>query len=70
VDRAERWFASALGYANDLGLLSEEGDVANGALLGNFPQAFSHVGLVSAAWRLSEASTPHDQSPSANQEIT
>jgi GH15 family glucan-1,4-alpha-glucosidase len=70
VDRAERWFASALGYANDLGLLSEEGDVANGALLGNFPQAFSHVGLVSAAWRLSEASTPHDQSPSTNQEIT
>ncbi len=37
ADRAERWFASALGYANDLGLLSEEGDVANGALLGNFP---------------------------------
>ena len=55
VDRAERWFHSALGHANDLGLFSEEADVDDGTLLGNFPQTFSHVGLVNAAWRLTQA---------------
>ena len=51
-DRAERWFHSATRHANDLGLLSEEADPVSGALLGNYPQAFSHVGLINAAWRL------------------
>lgn len=55
LDRAERWFASAAGYANDLGLMSEEAVPGGGPLLGNFPQAFSHVGLINAAWRLSDA---------------
>ncbi len=54
-ERAEAWFAGALGYANDLGLLSEEAVSGGGELLGNFPQAFSHVGLVNAAWRITEA---------------
>jgi GH15 family glucan-1,4-alpha-glucosidase len=52
ADRAEAWFDRAVGHANDLGLLSEEVDPASGAMTGNFPQAFSHVGLVNAAWRL------------------
>jgi GH15 family glucan-1,4-alpha-glucosidase len=46
---AEGWFRQFLGYANDLGLYAEEVDPANGAALGNFPQAFSHVGLIGAA---------------------
>jgi GH15 family glucan-1,4-alpha-glucosidase len=46
---AEGWFRQYLGYANDLGLYAEEVDPATGAALGNFPQAFSHVGLISAA---------------------
>jgi GH15 family glucan-1,4-alpha-glucosidase len=46
---AEGWFRQFLGYANDLGLFAEEVDPATGAALGNFPQAYSHVGLISAA---------------------
>ncbi len=38
-----------------MGLLSEEVDGDSGELLGNFPQAFSHIGLVNAAWAISEA---------------
>ncbi len=45
----------AAAYANDLGLLGEEVDSITGDLLGNFPQAFSHIDLVGAAWALSPA---------------
>jgi GH15 family glucan-1,4-alpha-glucosidase len=38
-----------------LGLLAEEVDPKTRELLGNFPQAFSHIGLVNAAWAISEA---------------
>ncbi len=55
-ERAEGWFRRATDHANDLGLLAEEADPDSGELLGNFPQAFSHVGLINAAWRLSQAS--------------
>jgi alpha,alpha-trehalase len=48
-------FERAIGHANDLGLLSEEVASDSGELIGNFPQAFSHVGLVNAAWALSRA---------------
>jgi GH15 family glucan-1,4-alpha-glucosidase len=40
---------------NDVGLLAEEVHPATGDLLGNFPQAFSHIGLVNAAWAIAEA---------------
>jgi GH15 family glucan-1,4-alpha-glucosidase len=42
-----------LGLRNDLGLLSEEYDPMAGRLVGNFPQAFSHVSLINSAFRLS-----------------
>jgi GH15 family glucan-1,4-alpha-glucosidase len=53
-DRAQDWFHKATSYANDLGLMSEEADSDTGELLGNFPQAFSHIGLINAAWRLGQ----------------
>jgi GH15 family glucan-1,4-alpha-glucosidase len=49
LERAEQLFDQLTGYANDLGLLAEEIDTARGELLGNFPQAFSHIGLINAA---------------------
>jgi GH15 family glucan-1,4-alpha-glucosidase len=55
VERAREVFDRAAGYVNDVGLLAEEVDPANGDLLGNFPQAFSHIGLVNAAWAINEA---------------
>lgn len=48
-DRAQALFDRVAGFANDLGLLAEEIDPRSGELLGNFPQAFSHVGLINAA---------------------
>ena len=68
IERAETWFANAAGYANDLGLLSEEAVPHGGPLLGNFPQAFSHVGLVNAAWRISQASKLKDPLPLQDKE--
>jgi len=56
VERATEVFHRASAYANDLGLLSEEADPATGKQLGNVPQAFSHVGLVNAAWRIAHPS--------------
>ena len=49
-------FERAASYVNDVGLLAEEVDSTTGELLGNFPQAFSHIGLVNAAWALDQAS--------------
>jgi GH15 family glucan-1,4-alpha-glucosidase len=45
-----------VGLANDLGLLSEEYDPVGGTMVGNFPQAFSHLALVGAALAVAEAS--------------
>ncbi|HZD22579.1 MAG TPA: glycoside hydrolase family 15 protein, partial [Acidimicrobiia bacterium] len=50
VDRAREVFEMAISHVNDVGLLAEEVDPDSGELLGNFPQAFSHIGLVNAAW--------------------
>jgi GH15 family glucan-1,4-alpha-glucosidase len=55
LDRARKTFETAIAFCNDLGLLAEEVDTNTGELLGNFPQAFSHIGLVNAAWAISEA---------------
>jgi hypothetical protein len=38
-----------------VGLLAEEVDARSGEMIGNFPQAFSHIGLVNAAWAITQA---------------
>ncbi len=59
-DEAVRLFERLLALRNDVGLLSEEYDPTRDRLVGNFPQAFSHFGLVKSAFNLgaSEASAP------------
>ena len=54
IERGEL-FDQLVGYANDLGLLAEEIDTASGEQLGNFPQAFSHIGLITAAYEIDKA---------------
>ena len=56
--RARTVFERAAAFVNDVGLLAEEVDPVNGELFGNFPQAFSHIGLVNAAWAISESELP------------
>jgi GH15 family glucan-1,4-alpha-glucosidase len=51
-DEARQVFEDAAAHANDVGLLAEEVDVESGALLGNFPQALTHIGLMNAALAL------------------
>jgi GH15 family glucan-1,4-alpha-glucosidase len=53
-DEAQRIFERLLALRNDVGLLSEEYDAQGGRLVGNFPQAFSHVGLIHTARNLAE----------------
>ncbi len=48
-DEAQQLFEKLLRRGNDLGLYSEEVDVASGELVGNFPQALTHIGLMNAA---------------------
>jgi GH15 family glucan-1,4-alpha-glucosidase len=55
VDAATMTFERALAAINDVGLLAEEVDPGNGEMIGNFPQAFSHIGLVNAAWAITQA---------------
>jgi GH15 family glucan-1,4-alpha-glucosidase len=57
-ERAEELFDRLTGYANDLGLLAEEVETRSSEQLGNFPQAFSHIGLITAAWEIDKA---HDR---------
>ena len=53
--QAMRLFEHVLSYANDLGLFAEEIDPASGAALGNFPQAYTHIGLINAATAIEQA---------------
>ena len=55
---AERLFERLLSLRNDVGLLSEEYDPSRRRLVGNFPQAFTHVSLVNTARNLSRAGGP------------
>ena len=60
-DEAAELFERLLGLTNDVGLLAEEYDPAARRQLGNFPQAFSHVGLVNTAMNLSAREKPAEQ---------
>ena len=53
VDRARHIFEQMLGYTNHLGLYAEEIG-SSGEALGNFPQAFTHLSLISAAINLDQ----------------
>ncbi len=61
LDEALEVFHNHLSAANHLGLLAEEVDAASGAPLGNYPQAFSHLGLIQAAARLDLALRLRDE---------
>ena len=54
-------FERLISIRNDLGLLSEEYDIGRGRLIGNFPQAFSHIALVNSAFNLDKTRAPAEQ---------
>jgi GH15 family glucan-1,4-alpha-glucosidase len=55
LDQATATFGRAIAAINDVGLLAEEVDPGSGEMIGNFPQAFSHIGLINAAWAIGQA---------------
>ena len=55
IDQATATFERAVAAINDVGLLAEEVDQASSEMIGNFPQAFSHIGLINAAWAITQA---------------
>jgi len=61
LDEAKEMFERLVALSNDLGLLSEEYDPALKRLVGNFPQAFSHIGLVNTAVLLEKALADNGQ---------
>jgi GH15 family glucan-1,4-alpha-glucosidase len=56
-------FERLLDLRNDVGLLSEEYDATQKRLLGNFPPAFSHVGLINTAYNLAKVHGPAKDRP-------
>ncbi|HWC05076.1 MAG TPA: glycoside hydrolase family 15 protein [Methylomirabilota bacterium] len=63
VSEARELFERLLSLRNDVGLLSEEYDPVSRRLLGNFPQAFSHMGLINTAWNLTRHGGPAEHRP-------
>ncbi|HEX5867115.1 MAG TPA: glycoside hydrolase family 15 protein, partial [Beijerinckiaceae bacterium] len=61
IDDATRLFEKLLSLRNDLGLLAEEYDTARNRLVGNFPQGFSHIGVINTAFNLIDAHGPAQQ---------
>lgn len=58
VDEGRALFERLLGLRNDVGLLSEQYDVGESRLLGNFPQALSHLAIIGTACNLDRAPGP------------
>jgi GH15 family glucan-1,4-alpha-glucosidase len=67
VDEARAQFERLLALTNDVGLISEEYDPLNGRMLGNFPQAFTHVSLVNTACNLSGIDGPAHHRPAPDE---
>jgi hypothetical protein len=61
LDDAGQLFERLLAVRNDLGLLSEEYGPSAKRLVGNFPQAFSHIALINSAYNLDPATKPAEQ---------
>ena len=61
VDEARRLYERLIGLSNDVGLLAEEYDLKNQRLVGNFPQAFSHVSLIDSAYGFSRMESPAER---------
>jgi GH15 family glucan-1,4-alpha-glucosidase len=60
-DEARKLFERLLAHCNDVGLLAEEFDPQTGRMLGNFPQAYSHVGVINCALNLSRPTGPAEE---------
>ncbi|HEX4259745.1 MAG TPA: glycoside hydrolase family 15 protein, partial [Acetobacteraceae bacterium] len=60
-DEARAIFERLLSLRNDVGLLSEEYDPQARRLVGNFPQAFSHIALIGSAMNLTDAGPAHER---------
>jgi GH15 family glucan-1,4-alpha-glucosidase len=58
---AQRLFERLLSRCNDVGLLAEEFDPVSGRMLGNFPQAYSHVGVINCALNLTHPASPVEE---------
>jgi GH15 family glucan-1,4-alpha-glucosidase len=61
LDEARQLFGRLVALANDVGLLAEEYDTTAHRMVGNFPQAFSHIALVNSAHTLTRAARPAEQ---------
>lgn len=67
IEEAQEVFLAHADASNHLGLLAEEIDPTSGVLLGNFPQAFSHLGLINAAVRIDRALRRRDEAPHSSE---
>ena len=63
IERSRHVLQRAASFATPLGLMSEQVDTTTGELLGNYPQAFSHLGLINAAQALADAERRSQQIP-------
>jgi GH15 family glucan-1,4-alpha-glucosidase len=61
IAQARALFERLLALRNDVGLLAEEYDLRRQRMTGNFPQAFSHVGLINTAFNLTRYESPAQQ---------
>ena len=69
IEEAEQMFGRLLGLCNDVGLLAEEYDPAQARMLGNFPQALTHVAVVNTAITLERAKAEEDKKLKRGAEI-